>query len=100
MNISALFIKRPIGTTLLALGLAIAGLVAFNLLPVASLPQIEFPTISVQANLPGASPEIMATAVATPLERQLGKIAGVTDMTSTSNLGNTQITIQFDLSRK
>lgn len=99
MNLSAPFIHRPIATTLLALGLAIAGIVAFKLLPVSSLPQVEFPTINVQANLPGASPENMATAVATPLERQLGRIAGITEMTSSSVLGNTQITIQFDLSR-
>lgn len=99
MNLSAPFIHRPIGTTLLALGLAIAGIVAFFLLPVAPLPQIEFPTVSVQASLPGASPEIMATAVATPLERQIGKIAGITEMTSGSSLGSTHITVQFDLSR-
>lgn len=99
MNISAPFVYRPIATTLLALGLAIAGIVAFNLLPVAPLPQIEFPTINVQAQLPGGSPEVMATAVATPLERQLGRIAGITDMTSTSNLGSAQVTVQFDLSR-
>src|SRR5665213_1026454 len=99
MNLSEAFIKRPIATTLLALGLAIAGIVAFNLLPVSSLPQVEFPTISVQASLPGASPEVMATAVATPLERQLSRIAGITEMTSASNLGSTRITVQFDLSR-
>ncbi len=99
MNLSSPFIKRPIATTLLALGVVVAGLVAFNLLPVAPLPQIEFPTISVQASLPGASPEDMATSVATPLERQLGFIAGVTQMTSSSGLGSTRITIQFDLSR-
>lgn len=99
MNLSSPFINRPIATTLLAIGLAIAGIVAFNLLPVASLPQIEFPTISVQAALPGASPETMATSVATPLERTLGRIAGITEMTSSSGLGNTTITVQFDLSR-
>ncbi len=99
MNLSAPFIKRPIGTTLLAIGLAIAGLIAFNLLPVSSLPQVEFPTISVQASLPGASAEIMATSVATPLETQLGRIAGVTEMTSTSSLGSTRVILQFDLSR-
>jgi multidrug efflux pump len=99
MNLSAPFIKRPIGTTLLALGLAVAGAIAFRLLPVAPLPQIEFPTINVQAALPGASPETMATSVATPLERQLGRIAGITEMTSSSSLGSTRITIQFDLSR-
>jgi multidrug efflux pump len=99
MNISAAFIKRPIGTSLLALGLAMAGVLAFVILPVSSLPQVEYPTISVSASLPGASPETMATAVATPLERQLGRIAGITDMTSASNLGSTRITVQFDLSR-
>jgi len=99
VNLSALFINRPIATTLLAIGLAIAGIAAFNLLPVSSLPQVDFPTISVQASLPGASPEIMATSVATPLERQLGRIAGITDLTSSSTLGQTRITIQFDLSR-
>lgn len=99
MNLSAPFIKRPIATTLLAVGLACAGLLAFELLPVSSLPQIDFPTINVQANLPGASPEIMATSVATPLERQLGKIAGITEMTSSSTLGNARIILQFDLSR-
>jgi multidrug efflux pump len=99
MNLSAAFIKRPIGTTLLALGVAIAGIVAFNLLPVAPLPQVDFPTIAVSASLPGASPEIMATSVATPLERQLGRIAGITEMTSASTLGSTRITIQFDLTR-
>src|SRR5580700_3055028 len=99
MNISAPFIKRPIATTLLALGVAIAGIVAFRLLPVAPLPQIDFPTISVTGSLPGASPEIMATSVATPLERQLGWIAGVTEMTSSSTLGNTRIIVQFDLTR-
>jgi len=99
MNLSLLFIKRPIGTSLLAAGIAIAGIIAFNLLPVAPLPQVDFPTISVQASLPGASPENMATSVATPLERQLGNIAGITDMTSTSTQGSTRISIQFDLSR-
>lgn len=99
MNISAAFIKRPVGTSLLALGLAIAGIVSFKILPVSSLPQVEYPTISVQASLPGASPETMATAVATPLERQIGRIAGITDMTSNSNLGSTRITVQFDLDR-
>lgn len=99
MNLSAPFIKRPIGTTLLALGLVIAGVIAFHVLPVAPLPQIEFPTISVQASLPGASAANMATSVATPLERQLGKMAGITEMTSQSSLGSTRITIQFDLSR-
>lgn len=99
MNLSAPSIKRPIATTLLAIGLAIAGIVAFNLLPVSPLPQIEFPTISVQANLPGASPDVMASSVATPLERQFGRIAGITQMTSRSNLGSTRVIMQFDLSR-
>lgn len=99
MSLSSPFIKRPIATTLLALGLAFAGIVAFKFLPVAPLPNIDFPTISVQASLPGASPEIMATSVATPLERQIGLIAGVTELTSTSTLGNVSITVQFDLSR-
>lgn len=99
MNLSAPFIRRPIATTLLAIGLAIAGIIAFNLLPVAPLPQVEFPTIYVQASLPGASAENMATSVATPLERQFGRIAGITQMTSASSLGMTRIIIQFDLSR-
>lgn len=99
MNLSAPFISRPIATTLLALGIAIAGIVAFNFLPVSSLPQIDFPTINVSASLPGASAEIMATSVATPLERQLGHIAGITQMTSNSSLGQSSITVQFDLSR-
>jgi len=99
MNFSALFIKRPIATSLLACGLALAGIVAFNLLPVSSLPQIDFPTINVNATLPGASPEVMATSVATPLERQLGRIAGITQMTSSSTLGTTNVILQFDLSR-
>jgi len=99
MNLSRPFINRPIATILLALGLAIAGIVAFNLLAVSSLPQIDFPTISVQAGLPGASAETMATSVATPLERQLGHISGVTEMTSSSSLGSTRIVLQFDLSR-
>src|SRR5438874_4363203 len=81
------------------MALALAGLVAFRLLPVAPLPQVEFPTISVSAALPGASPETMASAVAMPLERQFGRIAGVTEMTSTSYLGSTSVTLQFDLSR-
>lgn len=99
MNLSAPFIKRPIATSLLALGIVVAGIIAFLLLPVAPLPEIEFPTISVQASLPGASPEVMASSVATPLERQIGKIAGITEMTSSSGLGSTRVTVQFDLSR-
>jgi multidrug efflux pump len=99
MNISSPFIHRPIATTLLTMGLALAGVVSFTLLPVAPLPQVDFPTISVQASLPGASPETMASTVATPLERSLGTIAGITELTSSSTLGNTRITLQFDLSR-
>ena len=99
MNISAPFIGRPVATTLLTFALALAGAVAFNLLPVAPLPQVDFPTISVQAQLPGASPETMAATVATPLERALGRIAGVNEITSSSSLGSTRITLQFDLSR-
>lgn len=99
MNLSAPFIRRPIGTTLLALGLAIFGIVAFNLLPVSSLPQIDFPTIQVQTSLPGANPDTMATSVATPLERQMGRIAGITELTSSSSLGSTRIIAQFDLTR-
>ncbi|HEX7270888.1 MAG TPA: multidrug efflux RND transporter permease subunit [Casimicrobiaceae bacterium] len=99
MNISAPFIDRPVATTLLTIGIALAGAVAFRLLPVSPLPQVDFPTISVQASLPGASPETMAATVATPLERSLGRIAGVTEMTSSSALGSTRITLQFDLSR-
>jgi multidrug efflux pump len=99
MNMSALFIHRPAGTTLLTIALALAGLIAYQFLPVAPLPQVEFPTIQVQAQLPGASPDIMASAVATPLERQFGRIAGLNEMTSTSYLGSTNISLQFDLSR-
>jgi multidrug efflux pump len=99
MNVSATFIHRPVATTLLTLGVALSGVVCFNLLPVAPLPQVDFPVISVQASLPGASPETMATTVATPLERSLGLIAGVNEITSSSSLGNTRVTLQFDLSR-
>src|SRR6059058_3585841 len=99
MNLSAPFIDRPVATTLLTLGIALAGAVAFRLLPVSPLPQVDFPTISVQAALPGASPETMATSVAAPLERQFGRIAGVTEMTSTSTLGNANVVLQFDLNR-
>jgi multidrug efflux pump len=97
--ISELFIRRPVGTTLLTIALALAGMVAFRMLPVSPIPQVEFPTIQVSAQLPGASPETMASAVATPLERQFGRIAGLTQLTSTSSLGNTSIVLQFDLSR-
>jgi multidrug efflux pump len=99
MNISAPFIRRPVGTALLTAAVALAGMVAYLQLPVAPLPQVDFPTISVQAALPGASPEIMASSVAAPLERQLGHIAGVNEMTSASYLGSTSITLQFDLDR-
>ncbi|MGH8739116.1 MAG: efflux RND transporter permease subunit, partial [Burkholderiales bacterium] len=99
MNFSEPFIRRPVATTLLTAGLALSGIVAFNLLPVAPLPQVDFPTISVQASLPGASPETMAATVATPLERALGRIAGVTEITSTSSIGSTRVTLQFDLDR-
>src|ERR1043166_1734383 len=99
MNISAPFIRRPIGTSLLTIAVLMAGALAFNFLPVAPLPQVEFPVIQVQAGLPGASPQTMASAVATPLERQFGRIAGVNQMTSTSQLGSTNIALQFDLNR-
>jgi multidrug efflux pump len=99
MSISSPFIHRPVATTLLTVAIALAGAVAFQVLPVSALPQIDFPTISVAASLPGASPEIMASSVATPLERQFGRIAGVTEMTSSSFLGTTSITLQFDLNR-
>ena len=99
MNLSALFIYRPVATTLLTLAIALAGTLAFLNLPVSSLPQVDFPTINVQAQLPGASAETMSTSVATPLERALGRIAGITEMTSSSSLGSTSITLQFDLDR-
>ncbi len=99
MSLSEPFIRRPVATTLLTAAVALSGAIAFRLLPVSPLPQVDFPTISVAASLPGASPETMASAVATPLERQFGRIAGVTEMTSTSYLGTTSITLQFDLNR-
>src|SRR5262245_8462832 len=99
MSFSYPFIRRPIGTTLLATGLFLVGAVAYTSLPVASLPNIEFPTIYVSANRPGAAPAVMAATIAAPLERRLGEIAGVTELTSTSSLGLTRITVQFDLSR-
>jgi len=99
MNLSETFINRPVATTLLTLGIVLSGVIAFTLLPVAALPQVDFPTISVQATLPGASPETMAATVATPLERSLGLIAGVTEISSSSSLGSTRITLQFDLNR-
>src|SRR5258706_5377742 len=96
MNLSARFIKRPVGTSLLAAALLLSGGLAFNFLPVAPLPQVEFPVISVSAGLPGASPETMASAVATPLERQFGRIAGINQMTSTSQLGSPPPLLQVD----
>ncbi|MGB8474184.1 MAG: multidrug efflux RND transporter permease subunit [Candidatus Acidiferrum sp.] len=98
-NFSAPFIRRPVATTLITIAIFLSGVVAFRFLPVAPLPSVDFPTISVGANLPGASPETMASAVATPLERQFGRIAGVTQMTSSSGLGSTNITLQFELNR-
>jgi len=99
VSLSSPFIKKPVATTLLTAAVALAGAVAFRLLPVSPLPQVDFPTVSVQAAMAGASPEIMASSVATPLERQFGRIAGVTEMTSSSSLGQTNVTLQFDLSR-
>jgi multidrug efflux pump len=99
VNISQPFIDRPVATTLLTFGVALAGAIAFRLLPVSPLPQVDYPTISVQASFPGASPETMAATIATPLERSLGRIAGVTEMTSSSSLASTRITLQFELSR-
>jgi multidrug efflux pump len=99
MNFSKPFIERPIGTTLLTVAVALAGMAAYGLLPVSPLPQVDFPTVSVSASLPGASPEIMASSVATPLEREFGRIASVTEMTAQSSLGQTSITLQFDLNR-
>src|SRR5499425_816521 len=99
MNISAPFIQRPIATGLLMVGLLLCGLAAYPLLPVSSLPNVNYPTISVTAQLPGADPQTMASSVATPLELQFGQIAGLTQMTSASALGYTQITLQFDLGR-
>ena len=99
MNISAPFVRRPVATTLLTLGATLIGIVAFPFLPVASLPQVEFPTINVSASLPGASPETMASSVAAPLERQFTRIAGVTEMTSSSTIGGTNVTLQFELNR-
>ena len=99
MSISTPFIRRPVATTLLTVALALLGAIAYQFLPVSPLPQVEFPTIQVSAGLPGASPETMASSVATPLERQFGRIAGITEMTSASGLGSTNITLQFDLGR-
>ncbi|MBC7492716.1 MAG: efflux RND transporter permease subunit, partial [Novosphingobium sp.] len=99
MNISGAFIRRPVGTILLTIGLALAGIGAFFRLPVAPLPQVDIPTIAVQANLPGASPQTMAATVAAPLEHRLGTIAGVTEMSSRSGVGSAQVVLQFDISR-
>src|SRR5512136_1274431 len=99
MNISATFINRPVATTLLTIAMGLAGVISFRLLPVSPLPRVDYPTIQVSANLPGADPETMATSVAAPLERQFGLIAGVTEMTSTSSRGSTSIVLQFDLDR-
>ncbi|BBP03954.1 multidrug resistance protein MdtC [Sulfuriferula plumbiphila] len=99
MNLSAPFIRRPVATTLLALAVLLAGIMAFRLLPVAPLPQVDFPTITVQASMAGASPDVMAATVATPLERSLGRIAGITQMTSSSSLGSTRVILQFDLAK-
>jgi len=99
VNITEPFVRRPVATTLLTIGVALAGIVSFGLLAVSPLPQVDFPVVSVSAQLPGASPEVMAATVATPLERALGRIAGVTEMTSSSSLGNTRVTLQFELSR-
>ena len=99
MNLSAPFIRRPIATILLTIGVALAGIAGFLSLPVAPLPQVDFPVISVTGTLAGASPEVMAQSVATPLERRLATISGVNEMTSSSSLGSTRITLQFDLSK-
>jgi multidrug efflux pump len=99
MNITEPFVRRPVATTLLTAGIALAGAASFGLLPVSPLPQVDFPTVSVSASLPGASPEVMAATVATPLERALGRIAGITEMTSSSSLGRSNVTLQFELSR-
>src|SRR5204863_2396711 len=99
MNISELFIRRPVMTTLVMLGILMFGVMAYRLLPVSNLPNVDFPTIQVNASLPGASPETMATAVATPLERQFATVAGIDTITSNSGVGTTGITIQFTLDR-
>ncbi len=99
MNITGLFIRRPVMTTLVMLGVLIFGMIAYTKLPVSDLPNVDYPTINVNASLPGASPETMAAAVATPLEKQFSTIAGIDNMTSSSNLGSTSITIQFNLDR-
>jgi multidrug efflux pump subunit AcrB len=99
VNLSGPFLRRPIATSLLAAAILLSGLMAFVNLPVAPLPRVDYPTINVSASLPGASPETMASAVATPLERRFGRIAGLAEMTSSSTLGSTSITLQFNLDR-
>src|ERR1700761_8272347 len=99
MSISEPFTRRPIATTLPTMGIVLSGSLAFYLLPVSPLPQTDSPTISVSASLPGASPEIVASTIATPLERKFGHIAGITEMTSSSSLGSANVTMQFDLNR-
>src|SRR5438045_2455968 len=99
MNVSGPFIRRPIATTLLSMAVLLAGMAGYFQLPVAPLPRVDFPTINVNAGLPGASPQTMASSVATPLERRFGRIAGLAEMTSVSSLGSTSITLQFDLDR-
>src|ERR1700684_4370800 len=99
MSISTPFIERPVATTLLTFAIVLAGGIAYELLPVAPLPQIDYPTINVSAGLPGGSPEVMAASVATPLEKQFTRIAGVTEMTSSSSVGSASVILQFDLSR-
>src|SRR5271167_2286663 len=99
MSISSPFIERPIATTLLTIAITMGGALAYTQLPVSPLPQIDFPTINVSASLPGGSPEVMAASIATPLEKQFTRIAGVTEMTSNSSVGSAQVVLQFDLSR-
>src|SRR5271167_841498 len=99
MSISTPFIRRPVATTLFVVAITMAGGIAYTLLPVSALPEVDFPTIFVQAGLPGASPDVMAASVATPLEKQFTRIAGVTEMTSRSTIGATVVILQFDLSR-
>src|SRR5580693_9801816 len=99
MSISTPFIRRPVATTLFLIAITLAGSIAYTLLPVSALPEVDFPTITVSATLPGASPDVMAASVATPLEKQFTRIAGVTEMTSRSSVGNAQVVLQFDLSR-
>src|SRR5712672_867796 len=99
MSISTPFIRRPVATTLFMVAMTLAGWMAYTFLPVSALPQVDFPTITVFASLPGASPQVMAASVATPLEKQFTRIAGVTEMTSNSSVGSAQVTLQFDLSR-